>query len=200
MTSVPPEPHRARTASRLLPVLILLGLMWTAELIDFVLPQNLDEHGIVSRTTSGLPGVLLAPFLHADFSHLISNTVPFLILGSLVAWRASGSFWFIAIAVTILGGLGVWLLGPSNVITIGASGVVFGFLAYLITTGLLIRNWLDISVAVIVLLVYGSQFWATLPFGVAQNVSWLAHLTGAIGGVAIALWLHRFRVPPNGPA
>ena len=79
-------------------------------------------------------------------------------------------------------------------ITIGASGMVFGFLAYLITAGFLIRKWIDIAVGVIVLLAYGSQFWAALPFGVAPNVSWLAHLTGAIGGVVAALWIHRSRL------
>ena len=168
--------------------------MWTAELADFFLPQQLDQYGILSRTTTGLPGILLAPFLHADFSHLIANTLPFLVLGSLVAWRARGNFWFITLAIVILGGLGVSLLGPSNVVTIGASGIVFGFLAYLITAGILLRNWIDITVGVIVLIVYGSQFWAALPFGVAQNVSWLAHLAGAIGGVVAAVWLHKFRV------
>lgn len=194
MTSTPTEPHRPSPLGRLLPVLILLALMWIAELVDFLLPQHLDEYGILSRTTAGLPGVLLAPFLHADFSHLMANTVPFLILGSLVAWRARGNFWFITLAIVVLGGLGVWLLGPSNVITIGSSGVVFGFLAYLIAAGILIRNWIDIAVGVIVLLVYGTHFWAALPFGVSQNVSWLAHLAGAIGGVAAALWLHKFSV------
>jgi membrane associated rhomboid family serine protease len=193
VTPPPPPPVRTKPIGWLLPVLFLLALMWTAELADFVLPQQLDENGIVSRTTAGLPGILLAPFLHADFSHLIANTVPFLVLGSLVAWRARGDFWFVTLVIVVLGGLGVWLLGPGNVITIGASGIVFGFLAYLITAGILIRKWIDIAVGVIVLLVYGSQFWAALPFGVAPNVSWLAHLTGAIGGVAAALWLHKYK-------
>lgn len=183
-----------RPIRTLLPVLILLALMWIVELADFFLPQQLDQFGILSRSTNGLPGVALAPFLHTDFSHLLANTVPFLMLGSLVAVRSRGDFWLITSVIVILGGLGVWLFGPGYAITIGASGIVFGFLAYLITAGLLFRNWIDIAVGVIVLVVFGSQFWAALPFGVAQNVSWLAHFGGAIGGVTAALWIRQRRM------
>ena len=160
--------------------------MWGLEIVDFLLPAELDYWGIRSREVEGLTGVPLAPFLHGGFEHLMANTLPFLILGTLVAWRAGGKFWSVAIIIILLGGMAVWLLGPSNTITIGASGVVFGFLGYLLVLGILTRNWVDILVAVAVLLIYGSLLLGATPFGVPPGVSWLAHLTGFGAGVVAA--------------
>jgi membrane associated rhomboid family serine protease len=174
---------RSRSSSVATPVLGLLAVMWVAELIDAVLPLTLDQWGVQGRTASGLVGVVLSPFLHGGFPHLIANTVPFLVLGLLVAWRSQERFWSVITMIAVVGGLGVWLLTSPATITIGASGVVFGMAAYLVTAGVLTRHWLDIAVAVGVVLVYGTMFAGVLPFGVAAGVSWLAHLTGALAGV-----------------
>lgn len=168
------------------PVLILVAVMWVVEIIDAVLPLAVDQWGIVGRTTSGLVGVVLSPFLHAGFAHLMANTVPFLVLGVLVAWRSRERFWAVLTLIAVGGGLGVWLLTSPTTLTIGASGVVFGMAAYLVAAGLLTRHWLDIAVAVGVVLVYGTMFAGVLPFGVPAGVSWLAHLTGALAGVGAA--------------
>ena len=187
MSQPPPTATGDRSRTRIfLPVLVLLGVMWGLEIVDFLLPAELDYWGIRSREVEGLPGVPLAPFLHGGFEHLMANTLPFLILGTLVAWRAGGKFWSVAIIIILLGGMAVWLLGPSNTITIGASGVVFGFLGYLLVLGILTRNWVDILVAVAVLLIYGSLLLGATPFGVPPGVSWLAHLTGFGAGVVAA--------------
>ena len=79
------------TVRSLLPVVMLVGIMWVVELVDAVLPGDLDGYGIESRDTDGLTGIVAAPFLHADFAHLMANTVPFLILGSIVALRNRSS-------------------------------------------------------------------------------------------------------------
>ena len=183
MPTAPGDRSRTRI---FLPVLVLLGVMWVLEIVDFLLPAELDYWGIRSREIEGLAGVPMAPFLHGGFEHLMANTLPFLILGTLVAWRAGGKFWSVAIIIILLGGMAVWLLGPSNTITIGASGVVFGFLGYLLVLGILTRNWVDILVAVAVLLIYGSLLMGATPFGVPPGVSWLAHLTGFGAGVVAA--------------
>ncbi len=175
----------------LIPVVVLLGVMWLLEILDAALPGDLDQFGIESRDVDGLTGVAASPFLHADFAHLMANTVPFLILGSIVALRNPRRFWPIVITITVVGGFAVWLLGPSNTVTIGASGVVFGFLTYLITAGILTRHWLDVVIAVGVLFVYGGILIGALPFGVSSGVSWLAHLTGAAAGVLAALLFAR---------
>jgi membrane associated rhomboid family serine protease len=175
----------------LVPVLGLLAAMWVLEVADVVLPAQLDAYGVVSREPDGLTGVAASPFLHADFAHLMANTVPFLVLGSLVALRNPTKFWPITLTITAVGGLGVWLLGPSDAVTIGASGVVFGFLTYLIAAGLLTRHGVDVVIAVAVLMLYGGVLAGALPFGVTGGVSWLAHLTGALAGVLAAFLFAR---------
>lgn len=169
-------------------ILILAGIMWFSEILDYALPVNLDLEGILPRSLNGLDGVLWAPFLHADFAHLMSNTVPFLVLGLLVAWRAGPSTWKILLTIAVLGGLAVWLLSPANVITIGASGLVFGLLGYLLAAGIISRHLVDSLVAVGVLLLYGSTLWSATPFGVGAGVSWLAHLGGFGAGIVSAMW------------
>lgn len=170
----------------LVPVVALLAAMWLLEILDWLLPLQLDQFGIESREADGLVGVAAAPLLHADFAHLLANSAPFLILGSIVALRNPAKFWPIVITVTLVGGFGVWLFGASNVLTIGASGVVFGFLTYLITAGVFTRHWLDVVISVAVLVLYGGILIGALPFGVSSGVSWLAHLTGALAGVLAA--------------
>lgn len=179
---------------RLLPVVILIGIMWLLEVIDVILPGDLDQYGIESRETDGLTGVVAAPLLHADFAHLMANTVPFAILGGLVALRYD-RFWEITGVIAVGSGLGVWLLGPSNVVTVGASGVVFGYLTFLLTAGVRTRHWLDVVIGLGVLFVYGGVLVGALPFGVDAGVSWQAHLMGAVAGVLAAFWFARPRVP-----
>lgn len=185
------------TVRSLLPVVILVGIMWVVELVDAVLPGDLDGYGIESRDTDGLTGIVAAPFLHADFAHLMANTVPFLILGSIVALRYPARFWAIAATIIVVGGLGVWLFGPSNTVMVGASGVVFGFLTFLLTAGVLTRHWLDVTIAVGVLLLYGSILVGALPFGVAAGVSWMGHLMGAAAGVLAAFLFARSAAPAD---
>lgn len=177
------------------PVLALVAIMWAAELVDAVLPYDADQLGIESRSISGLLGIPLAPFLHAGFGHLVANTLPFVVLGLLVSWRAGSAFWPVVITVVVGSGLGVWLLGPANTVTLGASALVFGFLTYLIAAGLRTRHWLDVLLGVVVLLVYGSLLWGALPFFVPAGVSWLGHLCGAVSGVLAAWWFAPRRTP-----
>lgn len=171
--------------ARVLPVFLLAGAMWLLEIIDAILPADLDTYGIESRETDGLTGVVAAPFLHADFAHLMANTVPFLVLGCLVALRFD-RFWAITAMIILGSGIGVWLIGPDNAVTIGASGVVFGYLTFLLAAGILTRQWIDIAVGLGVLFFYGGLLIGALPFGVAAGVSWQAHLLGAVAGVLAA--------------
>lgn len=176
--------------ARILPVFLLAGIMWALEIIDAILPADLDGYGIESRETDGLTGIVAAPFLHADFAHLMANTVPFLILGCLVALRFD-RFWAITATIVVGSGLGVWLVGPANSITIGASGVVFGYLCFLLVAGALTRNWVDVLIGLGVLFLYGGLLVGALPFGVGPGVSWQAHLLGAIAGVVAAVLFAR---------
>jgi membrane associated rhomboid family serine protease len=186
--------------SRVLPVFLLAAVMWLLEIVDALIPGDLDGYGIESRETDGLTGVVAAPFLHADFTHLMANTVPFLILGCIVALRFPQRYWAITGTIIVGSGLGVWQLGPADVITVGASGVVFGYLAFLLVAGFMTRHWVDVVIGLAVLFVYGGMLVGTLPFGVSEGVSWLAHLMGAGAGVLAAVWFARQPVRQPLPA
>ncbi|MCU0301129.1 MAG: rhomboid family intramembrane serine protease [Candidatus Nanopelagicales bacterium] len=193
--SVPVVPARRTGWARLGPIgppLLLLAVMWALELVDVVLRGRLDGEGIVARNPDGLLGVLLAPFLHVGFAHLMSNSVPLLVMGTLVAYGDRGRFWPVTGAIVVLGGFGTWLIAPSASVTIGASGLVFGYLAYLLVVGVRTRHWWDLFVGVVVLLTYGTLLLGALPWVVPANVSWQAHLCGALAG-GLAAW----RLPPR---
>jgi membrane associated rhomboid family serine protease len=186
--SRPADPAAPNRLGPFGPPLLLLAVMWALELLDVALRGWLDSHGIEPRDADGLLGVLLAPVLHAGFSHLLANTVPLLVLGTLVATAGRGTFWRVTGTVVVLGGLGTWLIAPAGTITIGASGLVFGYLGYLLVAGLRTRHWIDLLVGALVLLLYGGLLLGALPWAVDGTISWQAHLTGAIAGGLAAWW------------
>lgn len=171
------------------PPLILLAVMWALELLDVLLRGWLDGAGIQPRSADGLAGVLFAPLLHLGFSHLLANSIPLLLLGTLVAAGNRAAFWPVTATVVLLGGLGTWLIAPPATITIGASGLVFGYLGYLLVVGIRTRHWLDLLIGVVVLLVYGTMLLGALPWTVADGVSWQGHLCGALAGGFAAWWM-----------
>ncbi len=170
-------------------VTILGGLVlvaWAIELVDiFVFRQRLDLFGIYPRTLIGLRGIVFAPFLHGGIYHLVANTVPFVTLGWLIMLRRTSDFLIVSLISALVGGLGTWLFGRPS-IHIGASGVIFGFLGYLLTRGWFERKPLSIALSLFVAIVYGSMIGGVLP--VNGWVSWEGHLFGFLGGVAAA-WL-----------
>jgi len=161
-----------------------VALAWVLELADFIVPGRwLDSHGIVPRTLSGLWGILFAPWLHGGFAHLAANTVPFLTLGFLVIVRGLATFVGVTLLVTIVGGLGVWLFGASGY-HIGASGLIFGYIGYLLARGYFERSVGAIVVAIVVAVAYGGALWGVLPG--QRGISWEGHLFGFLAGVLAA--------------
>jgi membrane associated rhomboid family serine protease len=168
-------------------VAAMVAVMWVVEGLDAA-GLNLDSNGIHPRDADTLPDIAFAPFLHSGWGHLVGNTVPFLILGGAIALSGLVRTAAVTGIVALVGGLGTWLIGPSNTNHIGASGLVFGFAAYLIARGVYSRRPLHLAVGLIVLGVYGT----TLLFGLmpTPGVSWQGHLFGAVGGVVAARALH----------
>lgn len=180
-----------RAAGGLLVVGGSLGLLWALEIVDTVLGGRLDGYGIHPRDFDGLQGLLFAPFLHAGFEHLIANSMSFAVLAFVAYLAVSGLRFFAVLVVTALtSGIGAWFLGNPSSVVVGASGVIFGLLGFLLVRGMFVRSLGSILISVAVLVVYGGMLTGVLP-GVPY-VSWQAHLFGFLGGV-VAAWLLRRR-------
>jgi membrane associated rhomboid family serine protease len=178
-------PTRSQTRSDGLAVIgLLLAAMWVLEIVDQIANNRLDEYGIEPREADGLVGIVAAPFLHADFGHLISNTVPFVALGVAIALSGAVRVLAVTAIVALVSGVGTWLIAPDNTNHIGASGVVFGYATYLIVRGFFNRSALQLAVGVLVVAVFGTALLAGL--APQPGVSWQGHLFGAIGGVVAA--------------
>jgi len=162
----------------------MVALMWVSEVVDLAADHRLDRLGIEPREVDGLTGVIAAPFLHLGFGHLIANTIPFVVLGLTIALSGLGRVLAVTAIVTLISGLGTWLIAPENTLHIGASGVVFGFATYLLARGWYDRRPVNIAIAVVVAIVFGGVLLGgLLP---ERGISWQAHLFGAIGGVVAA--------------
>jgi membrane associated rhomboid family serine protease len=163
---------------------VFLALLWVIEAVDqFVFSGALDQDGIEPRQVDGLVGILWAPLLHAGWPHLIANSLPFFILGFLVLAGGLGQFIAVTAVIWLLGGFLTWLTGGFGV-TIGASGVIFGWLAFLLFRGFFARSGRQIALALVLLLLYGGVLWGMLPG--TPGVSWQAHLFGALSGILAA--------------
>lgn len=169
-------------ARRLLqPLLVFVALMWLVEIFDWLLFNGaLDGLGIVPRDVGGLRGIFLAPLLHGGFGHLAANTLPFLALGLLVRLRHSRQFVAVSLIIIAVSGLGTWLFGPPHTVHIGASGLIFGYFAFLLVAAYYERSPGALGLALLVIVFYGGLLWGALPQGNA--ISWQGHLFGLIGG------------------
>lgn len=165
-------------------VLAMAGLMWVVEVIDSLDHHRLEQYGIEPRQVDGLTGIVAAPFLHASFGHLISNTIPFLAMGLMIALGGAARVLTVTALIAVVSGFGTWLIGPSNSLHIGASGVVFGYATYLVSRGIFNRNLLELAMGGVVGAVWGSALLGgLLP---QDHISWQGHLFGALGGVLAA--------------
>ena len=165
-------------------VVAMAALLWVAETVDLLVGHRLDRYGIQPRETDGLVGIVAAPFLHAGFGHLLANTIPLVVMGFAIALKGASRLVAVTLIVMLISGLGTWLFASSPSLHIGASGVVFGYAAYLLTYGLFERSLLGIALALVVGAVWGTALLGgLLP---RAGVSWQGHLFGAIGGIVAA--------------
>lgn len=171
--------------SRFQGLLLLLGLMWGLELLDWLTPGlPIDRFGIHPRSLSGLLGILVAPVLHSSWSHLLTNTSPFVIFGGLIALNGASEYWLVTLGCALISGLGVWLVSPTHSITVGASGIIFGYFGYLLLRGFFERKASSIIISLIIGFSYGSILLQVFPS--EKGISWSAHFFGLLGGVLIA--------------
>jgi len=170
-------------------LLVIVAVMWLVEVINAIDSQQLDNDGIYPRSVAHLWGIFTAPFLHAGFPHLISNTIPLVFMGVFIALKGAARLAVVTAIVVVIGGLGTWLIGPSHSVTVGASGLVFGYASYLLARGFFDRNTMELLVGVVVIAVWGGALLSSLvPH---YGISWQGHVSGAVGGVVAAWWLAR---------
>jgi membrane associated rhomboid family serine protease len=176
-------------------ILSFVALLYIIEIADQLSGHALDRNGIRPLETDGLKGILFAPLLHADWAHLLANTVPALVLGFLVTLAGMARFVWATAIIWILGGLGTWLIGGIGSCAlgtnhIGASGLIFGWLTFLLVFGWLTRHLWQIAVSLVVMFIYGGVLLGAVPvLDRCGGVSWQGHLCGAIAGVLAAYWL-----------
>ncbi len=186
----PPTPQRRSWTSIALAWVMAVAGLWLILFANAVTPIEFNQWGITARSLDGLfPGIVAAPFLHVGIGHLASNTIPLFVLGLVASLRDIRAFAFALPIIVVISGLGAWLLSGSNSITVGASGVVFGLLGYLLGRGVFLRHISDIAIAVFVMVIYGSMLWGVLP--TRPYISWQAHLFGFIGGILAAYLFSR---------
>ena len=170
---------------------VVLVTMWAVELIDATLLSDwLETQGIQPREVGGLDGILWAPFLHGSFSHLISNTAPFAVLGGLVAIRGRRRWVTVTLSIVVVAGAATWLLARAGN-HIGASGVVFGYLGFLVAAAVRERKLSSVAIGVVAVALYGGLVFGIVP---QPAVSWEGHLFGLLAGVFVAF---AGRVSPN---
>ena len=171
---------------------IFVFIMWLVKLIEILFETDFSRFGIYPLTARGLPGILFSPFIHADFTHLFSNTVPLFFLSLALFYFYSEVAVGVFIWTYFLTGLLVWI-GGREAWHIGASGVVYGLASFLFFSGIIRRYLRLIALSLLIVFLYGSMVWGLFP-GVYKNVSWESHMLGFFSGVVLAV-LYRNQGP-----
>ncbi len=160
-------------------------LLWGIEIINTLTGHRLNQFGINPASAIPLPGILLAPLLHNGIMHVLLNTLPFAIMAWLIALSGIKRLVQVSLFIVVVSGLGVWFFGRSGY-HVGISGVIFGYLGYLVALGLFTRHFGHLAISIITFISYGGLIFGILPH--ARHISWEAHLMGLLAGVAMA-WL-----------
>ena len=171
-----------------------VALLWLIQLFNWTLDLELQRFGVRPREWRGLAGVLLAPLLHADFMHLIANSLPLLVLGTVLMHLYPSAALRVLIAVYLGPGIAVWLFGR-DAVHIGASGMAYGLVSYILVAGLIRRDRRAIAASLLVCFMYGALVWGVLP--IEPGVSWETHLAGALIGAALAIVFRHLDIPPR---
>jgi len=181
--------ERKRFVAALLPPVYLLVFMWLVKIFEVLLKTDVGFLGVHPLSLDGLPGIFLMPFIHGGWSHLMANTVPFLVLSTALFYFYREISWKVLIGIWLLSGMWVWFGGRPSW-HIGASGVIYGLSAFLFLSGI-IRDVKGLAaLSLIVAFLYGSMIWGVFPdfFPKEKNISWEGHLGGLISGVIMALY------------
>jgi len=165
-------------------LLTMFAAMWAVFIVSSATGGALLWLGVIPRTVLGLRGILFAPFLHGSLTHIVSNSIPFLLFGWLVILRDPRHFLPVTMISMIGSGAMAWLVGAPGSVHIGASGLIFGYLGFLMLAGWFARSFGSIALSVAVILLWGGMVVGVVPG--TTGVSWQAHLGGLIAGIYAA--------------
>jgi membrane associated rhomboid family serine protease len=171
----------------------LLAVLWLVQIVNALDDYDIGRDlGIQPRDPASLPDVLTSPFMHYGWGHIEANSGPLFVFGFLAAYRGVKKWFGVSLLIIVASGLGVWFTAPSNSVTVGASGLLFGYFGYVIVRGLFDRHPIDIVIGLVMALCFAYQFTSLLPTD--ERVSWQGHLFGFAGGI-IGGWVFRDRRP-----
>jgi membrane associated rhomboid family serine protease len=167
-----------------------LAVIWSVQVMNWAVGYHLSrDYGVRARDVASLPDIFTSPILHGSWAHIEGNSGPLFIFGFLAAYRGVKKFLALTALIVIVGGLGEWFTSPDNSVTVGASGLVFGYLGYVIVRGIFDRHRIDIVIGLVMALCFAYQFTALLP---ANGISWQGHLFGLGSGI-LGGWIFRDR-------
>jgi membrane associated rhomboid family serine protease len=192
MQEEPSNEQKLDIAKVVTPIIFPLAL-WVIHLLTLLFNENLSKLGLLPRNLPGLLGIFTSPLVHADFSHLISNTIPLIVLGWIIFNFYPKVSYILFIFIYLVTGLLVWIFAR-QVYHIGASGIVYGFVSFLFFSGIFRRDNKSIALALVIVFLYGGLVWGMIPGW--EGVSWESHLFGAITGL-IAAYMFRKIDPPK---
>jgi membrane associated rhomboid family serine protease len=186
----------SRLAGAFVMTFLLLGACWAVEVVNYADDGSLgNRYGIQAHDGDTIWHIFTAPFLHASIDHITANSVPLAIFGFLAALRGAARFFAVSLVIVVASGLGVWFLSAPGTVTVGASGLIFGYFGYLIARGFVEHRAFDILIGLVIVVLYGTMILGALPG--QPGISWQAHLFGLIGGI-LAAWLTRQRSAATG--
>ncbi len=161
-------------------------LIWLVKIIESYLEIDFGLLGIYPRTLRGSVGIFLSPFIHGDFFHLFSNTVPLIILGIGLFYFYDKIAFNVVLLIYLMTGFWVWV-AARDAYHIGASGIVYGLLTFILFSGFFRRNPQTLAISFVILVLYGGSFFAGI-IPSSKGISWESHLMGGIAGIFCAVY------------
>jgi len=168
---------------------IFVFLMWLVKIIGILFEIDLSDLGIYPLTARGLPGIIFSPFIHADFEHLINNSLPLFLLSVALFYFYSEIALKIFSWTYLLTGILVWF-GGRDAWHIGASGLVYGLASFLFFSGIIRKYYRLVALSLLVVFLYGEMVWGLFP-GIYKNISWESHMLGFFSGIVLAVWYRK---------
>ncbi|MBA3647163.1 MAG: rhomboid family intramembrane serine protease [Chitinophagales bacterium] len=187
--SLEQSPEKRKLSISIFIPLMFVVLLWLVFIIQWSTRADFYKYGILPRHVSGLAGIVFTPFIHGSWDHLFSNSIPLLILGSVMIYFYRDIAYKVFLWIWLADGLGVWLFAREEY-HIGASGLVYGMVGFVFFSGILRRNRKLLALSLVIIFLYGSIIWGILPFLI--DISWEAHLFGLLAGIFFSVYyLHR---------